>query len=138
MNHNLCPRCRFSMRLWALDWRRSAHLGRGIDAGLLLRTAAGFRDECLHTDREKYDALVDKVNHLQRNGRYSRFDYPLLLALWGEIERIKNLHHGHAPVGRTFLAWRSRFDSGVPANLPPVRLERGTFNLQRATHAEAA
>jgi len=97
---NLCPLCRTSMRLWALDWRRSlpAETRR-----LALRTATSFRDECLHTDHAKYEALVAKLNTLSFKPGW------LGMSIWQEIERIKNCHGGHKPVGRTFLAWTSRF-----------------------------
>ena len=113
MNRNLCPLCRFSMRLWALSWRDGAHKRVNLNERVVINTAAGFRDECCHTDRDKYDALVNKLNALPLKSS------PLAMALWFEIERIKNCNGGHVPSGRTFNAWRSRFE-------------------KPATHAEAA
>jgi len=92
---NLCPLCRQSMRLWALDLRETVD-----HRDLCIRTAISFRDACLHTDREKYDALVTKLKRLDPGTR-------LHTGVWREIERIKNLHGGAKPVGRTFLAWQS-------------------------------
>ncbi len=104
---NLCPLCRRSMRYWALDVRVTKYADDGRYA---LATAIGYRDECLHTDREKYDALVAKLQALPLKTT------PLALAIWHEIERIKNLHNGGKPVGRTFHAWRT-----PPRNVPTLK-----------------
>lgn len=96
MNLNLCPLCRRSMRFWALDARlASLHQFKQM----AVRVAQSFRDECLHTDAEKYDALVGKLKTLAPDTWLHR-------AVWREIERIKNCHAGHRPVGRTFNAWQ--------------------------------
>jgi len=106
MRYNACPRCRTSMRLWALDWRRALPADT---RNLAVRTAASFRDECLHTDLEKYDALVAKLSDLSFKPGW------LGMSLWHEIERIKNCHAGHKPTGRTYLAWQTFTGEAVAA-----------------------
>lgn len=133
MKRNLCPLCRQSMRSWALSvrvsWVTENH------RALCVRTAAGFRDQCLHTDREKYDALVAKLQSLPLKSS------PLALAIWFEIERIKNLHGGHKPVGRTYLAWVSKWEtSNTERRTSNIEVggaaQPATFNLQPATADE--
>lgn len=84
---------------------------------MCIRIAGEFRDRCLHTDRDKYEALVAKLNKLPL--KTSR----LAIALWTEIERIKNLHNGHKPSGRTFRAWRSPFDASPATRHPSLAKE---------------
>jgi hypothetical protein len=84
MNKNLCPLCRASMRIWALDARHSPTPGHRY---ICVRTAISFRDECCHTDRERYDALVDKMAGTSA-GKES---------FWRAIEAIKNRHGGLVP-----------------------------------------
>jgi hypothetical protein len=106
---NICPLCRASMRRWAL----CARAPKTPSSRLCVATAVAFRDECCHDDREKYEALVAKLNALPL--KTSR----LSIAIWSEIERIKNLHGGHKPVGTTFLAWRGA-DRNVRAPIQPA------------------
>jgi hypothetical protein len=82
------------MRIWALDALRIPH-----HRDICIRTAVSFRNTCCHTDREKYEALVDSLERLRGKESW------LSLAIWGEIERIKNLHGGRKPGFGTFLAW---------------------------------
>ena len=112
MKYNACPMCRRAMRLWALDWRRALP---AETRHLALRTATSFRDECLHNDRAKFNALVDKIADLNSRGRYANTSYPLLLQVWGEAERIKNLHDGMPPQGVTFRAWQPATGEAVAA-----------------------
>jgi hypothetical protein len=100
MNTNLCPLCRQTMRLWALDARFRVITDEM--RGVCIRTAKGFRDECCHTDREKFNAITAKLATLNRS------ETTLRTALWNELERIKNCNGGYAPTGRTFNAWRLR------------------------------
>lgn len=105
MNKNLCPLCRASMRLWAVDSRFAPNPGM---AGICIRTAISFRDECLHSDREKFEAIEAKLATLTRSENGLRW------ALWNELERIKNFHAGGRPTGRTFLAWLPRHSTLSP------------------------
>lgn len=121
MNANLCPLCRQSMRLWALDSRRVPNLKPELYR-LAIRTAQGFRDECLHTDREKYLALVNQFKSLTFKSS------PLANAVWSEIERIKNCHGGNIPSGQTYHAW--------PRLAAAALLLLSTFILQPSTFAQ--
>lgn len=98
MIHNLCPLCRRSMRLWAMDARFAPTPGQ---RAVCVRTATSYREECRHADREKYEALVAHLKRLAPGDwRHT--------AIWREIERIKNCTAGQRPVGRTFNAWQPR------------------------------
>jgi hypothetical protein len=96
---NLCPLCRATMRLWALDARFAPTDGM---AEVCTRTARSFRDQCCHTDRERFEAIEAKLAKL------TRCETRLRMRLWAELERIKNCNGGHRPAGRTFNAWQER------------------------------
>lgn len=119
MKYNPCPLCRRAMRLWALDAR--FRVTTDEMRKVCIRAAKGFRDECCCTDREKYLALVEKLKALPLKTNW------LSLAIWFEVERIKNCNGGHIPSGRTFNAW-----------VPKVGLPPSTINSQPSTAEVAA
>lgn len=102
MNKNTCPLCRRSMRLWALDARRTTDLEEVSHT--CVRMAISFRDECLHTPQdfvERYNQLTAALVAAMRNTKALVLTptelYEASAPLRRELEQIKNQCAGLTP-----------------------------------------
>jgi hypothetical protein len=93
MNHNFCPLCRLSMRLWAIDGRFAP---TETMAQVCYRAAMSYRDGCFHSDAQRYWALVKKIEAIRdRPNLSNREKYARQLPFAQAIEQTKNLHGGY-------------------------------------------
>jgi hypothetical protein len=93
MNANLCPLCRLSMRLWAIDARFAPTENM---AQVCIRAAMSYREACHHSDGQRYWALVKKIEAIRdRTDLSNREKYARQLPFANAIEQTKNKHGGY-------------------------------------------